>query len=220
MYANAFVQGPADMLPAAQYQERDVERTRAKALYLRGVELLAHGLELRFPGFGATGLDTLIAGASAADVPLFYWYAAGLLSAWAINPLDLERGIRLPEATTLIMKAYEVEPDYGEGTLDDFFVLYYASLPAELGGDKEKARLHFDRAIEKSRGLSAGPYVSWAQTVAIPAQDYPVFKENLEKALAIKADKHPASRLANLISQRKARYLLDNADLYFIDTGV
>jgi hypothetical protein len=220
MYANAFVQGPADMLPPNQYQERDAEKQRAKELYLKGVQILAHGLELRFPGFAGAyeggRLDALLAGAKREDVSLFYWYVAGTLSAWAINPLDLERGVKLPEATALIRRAYELDPDYENGTLDDFYVLYYASLPAEMGGDKALARLYFDRAIEKSQGLSASPYVSWAQSVSIPAQDYPAFKENLEKALAINVNKNRATRLANLLSQRKARYLLDNAAYYFI----
>jgi hypothetical protein len=39
----------------------------------------------------------------------------------------------------------------------------------------------------------------------------------LETALALDPDADPGNRLVNIISQRKARYLLDNAGLYFID---
>ena len=49
----------------------------------------------------------------------------------------------------------------------------------------------------------------------MPAQDYEAFRENLEKALAIDADEDPSMRLVNIISQRKARYLLDTAYEYF-----
>jgi predicted anti-sigma-YlaC factor YlaD len=75
---------------------------------------------------------------------------------------------------------------------------------------------HFARVIEKSGGKLAVPYVSYAQAVAIPAQDYDAFRSYLEKALAIDPDGDPANRLVNIISQRKAKGLLEAASDYFI----
>jgi hypothetical protein len=88
-----------------------------------------------------------------------------------------------------------------------------------MGGDLALAKLHYDRALERAGGFAASPYVSWAQAVSIPAQDYGDFKRNLDAALEIKVNKHPSNKLVNVLAQRKARYLLDNADVYFIDTG-
>jgi hypothetical protein len=72
-------------------------------------------------------------------------------------------------------------------------------------------------ALEKSGGALASPYVSYAQAVAIPAQDYETFKTNLETALAVDVDEDPANRLVNVLAQRKARFLLDSAVYYFAD---
>jgi predicted anti-sigma-YlaC factor YlaD len=58
--------------------------------------------------------------------------------------------------------------------------------------------------------------VSYAQAVCVPAQDYDGFKASLEKALAVDPDGDPANRLVNIISQRKARHLLDTAYELFI----
>jgi predicted anti-sigma-YlaC factor YlaD len=68
---------------------------------------------------------------------------------------------------------------------------------------------HFTRAIELSNGTSAGLFVSYAEAVALPAQDKVQFRELLDKALAIDPDAQPRDRLATIIAQRRARWLID-----------
>jgi predicted anti-sigma-YlaC factor YlaD len=219
MYANAFVQGPAEMLPAEEFYEREQQLERARKLYLRGADILASGLERRYPGWNGayTGgnQQAYLAKLKKADVPLIYWHAAGVLSAYALNPFDLDLGMRLPELTASMSRAYELDPDFNQGALDDFYVLFYSSVPEGLGGDPSKVEIHFRRALEKSRGLSAGPYVSYALAVCVPAQNYESFKANLESALAVDIEENPSNRLVNIISQRKARRLLDSAPDFF-----
>ncbi|MDR2185354.1 MAG: TRAP transporter TatT component family protein [Treponema sp.] len=221
MYANAFVQGPAEMLSQDQFFERETALERAKKLYLRGANLISTGLEKKYPGFGgahkAGTLDQFLAKTTKEDVPCLYWTTAGTLAAYSLNPFDLDLGMRLSELTALIGRAYELDPDFNNGALDDFYILFYASLPEGMGGDKSKAEMHYKRALEKSKGLLAGPYVSYAAAVAVPAQDYETFKACLEAALAVDADKDPANRLVNILAQRKARYLLDSAPDFFAD---
>jgi len=223
MYANAFVQGPAELLPRSEFAERQEALARAKKLYLRGADLLYSGLCKKYSGFeGAAQSGTLpavLAKMKKDDVPTLYWIAGGYLSAFSLNPFDMELGIRIPELIALIDRAYELNPDFNSGALDDFYVLFHASIPESMGGDKSKVETHYQRSLEKSKYLAASPYISYAQAVCIPAQDYVTFKENLDKALAIDPDEDAANRLVNVINQRKARYLLDNAELYFIDLG-
>lgn len=220
MYANAFVQGPAEQLPASMYAERDAAKERSKKLYLRGLDLLYRGFELKYPGFSAAfGKGTLpdtLEKMKKEDVPALYWSAAAGLSAFSLNPFDMELGVRLPEFYALVQRAYELDPDFNSGALDEFLLLFHASVPENMGGDKSKIDVHFQRALEKSGGNSAGAYVSYAQAVLVPVQDSEKFKELLEKALSIDADKNPSTRLVNIISQKKARYLLDNINLFFI----
>jgi predicted anti-sigma-YlaC factor YlaD len=148
-----------------------------------------------------------------------YWAAAAGISAFSINPFDLGLGIRLQEFFALITRAYELDPDFNSGALDDFLMLYYASVPQAMGGDKAKAEIHFKSSLEKSKGLLAGPYVSYASAVSIPEQDYDTFKSLLDAALAVDPDADPSNRLVNILSQRKARYLLDSAAHLFVSFG-
>ena len=221
MYANAFVAQPAEQMPRNMFTERQAAMERTKKLYLRGLDLLFRGLELKYPGFNNAfqnkALPEVLLKIKKEDVPSLYWAAAGGLSAFAINPLDLDLGFRIPEFFALVNRAYELEPDFNSGALDDFLLLYYASVPEFMGGDKSRAELHYKRALEKSGGLLAGPYVSYAQAVSIPAQDYDTFKACLDAALSINPDADPSNRLVNIITQRKARYLLDSAEFFFVN---
>ena len=216
MYANAFVQGPAEMLPNTEWREREAALMRAKQLYLRVYEILNNGLEAKYRGFGQASVDNgtlqaILQKCKKEDVGLLYWTVAGGLSAYSIDLLDFELSARIPDWSVMIHRAYELDPDYGGSALDEFFIIFYASLPEMLGGDKERAEIHFQRALEKSGGRSVGAYVSYAQNISAPAQDYDTFKDYLEKALAINPDADPSTRLVNIITQQKARWLLDNA---------
>jgi predicted anti-sigma-YlaC factor YlaD len=80
----------------------------------------------------------------------------------------------------------------------------------------DQARLHFDRAVELSRGRSAAPYVTFAESVSVPAQDWREFRDLLEQALAIDPDEEPSLRLANILAQRRAEWLLTRTEILFL----
>jgi len=219
MYANAFVQGPAEMIPISRYQERLEAINRARNLYLRGFGILYNGLEIKYPGFSTAfaeqRLPEMLAKMKKEDVPALYWAAAAGLSAFSLNAFDLDLGLRVLEFLALVERAYELDPNFSYGALDEFLLMFHASIPLPMGGDITKVETYFQRALEKTSGNSAGTYVAYAQTVCIPAQNYEKFKEMLEKAIAINVDVNPSIRLVNIISQRKARHLLASASNYF-----
>jgi len=220
MYANAFVQGPADMLPVEDWQTRENAHKRAKQLYLRGQEILYGALDLKYKDFGKTGADekafaALLAKCKKEDAGLLYWTVAGGLAAYSLDLLDFDLSAKIPAWSMMIKRAYELDPGFGVAALDEFLLLFYASLPEVMGGDKERAKEHFKKALEKTDGKSTSAYISYAQSICVPAQDYDGYKDNLEKALAVDPDADVSTRLVNIINQRKARWLLDNAYLSF-----
>jgi predicted anti-sigma-YlaC factor YlaD len=221
MYANAFVHGPAEMMDSVFYYHEQMEGfDRAKQLYLRGSDYLYSALDKKYPGFGSATmqdgtLGPLLAKCKKEDVPLLYWAVAGGLSAYTIAVFDFDLGFKIPDWRAMMARAYELDPDFNNGAIDEFYIQFYAGLPESMGKDIAQAEIHFQRALEKSRFLAAGPYVSYARAISVPAQDYEGFKENLEKALAIDPDENPSNRLVNILSQRRARYMLDTAHDYF-----
>jgi tetratricopeptide (TPR) repeat protein len=220
MYANAFVQGPADMLPHYEWEEREAALMRSKQMYLRGHEILNDALEAKFRGFrNATmengTLQPILQKCKKEDAGLLYWNVAGGLAAYSIDIMDFTLSANMTKWSAMIHRAYELDPDFGGATLDEFFILFYASLPELLGGDVEQAKIHYQRALEKTGGNSASAYVSYAQNISIPAQDYETYRDNLEKALSINPNANTSTRLVTIITQKKARWLLDNAWTFF-----
>jgi len=220
MYANAFVQEPAEMLSRREWEAREAALIRSKQLYLRGYGILYNALEKKFPGFKQATVEKgtiqpLLKKCKKGDVGLLYWAVAGGLSAYAIDVLDYNLSANVPQWSAMIQRAYELDPDYGTASLDEFFILYYASLPELLGGNRELAERHYKLALEKTGGNSAGAYVSYANSICVPDQNYKTYKDCLEKALAINPNLNASTRLVNILSQQKARWLLDNAWMYF-----
>ncbi|MFZ2445210.1 MAG: TRAP transporter TatT component family protein, partial [Syntrophobacteraceae bacterium] len=75
----------------------------------------------------------------------------------------------------------------------------------------------FARAVQLAGGRRAAPLVAFAETVDVSTQDRAEFKELLDRALAIDIDAAPEQRLANVIAQRRARWLLDRMDRLFLE---
>ena len=219
MYANAFLQTPALMLPENEFEAQEFNYKRAKNLYLRGRDIILSALENKYPGFKQYLQKKMYAQALQAttkkDVPLLYWAGAGWLAAYAINPFDMDLGITLPSAAALMDRVYQLEENYAAGTIHEFYILYYGSLPEYMGGSLPKARLHFEKAIASSAGKSSTPYIALATTVSVKEQNLDEFRSLLAKALAIDPEVDPENRLVNILNQRKANWLLEHAGDFF-----
>ncbi len=221
-YANAFLQTPANQLPPGEFEKKEHMLERAKNLYLRGRDMVLKGLEVRHPGFGENlengDFEAIASQTDREDVPYLYWAAAAWMGAFSTDPFDLDLGLSIQSAASLMNRAFELNPTFDEGAIHEFYISYYASLPAGLGGDREKAREHFEDAVELADGKKASPYVSLATGISIPEQNVSEFRELMNKALAIDVELYPQYRLINTIKQREARWYLENIERFFIVT--
>lgn len=221
MYANAFLQTPADMLPDEEMEKQEFLLKRAKNLYLRGRDILLGALDQKHPGFlthmKEKEYDQALAPMKKEDAPLLYWGAAGWLGAYALEPLDMKLGLTVPGAGAMMDKVLRLDENFEQGAIHDFYVSYYGSMPEHMGGSFEKAREHFKKALEASAGKNTSPYLSLATTVSVQEQKVKEFKELLNKVLEADPDADPGNRLVNILNQRKARWLLDHLGHYFIE---
>ncbi len=219
-YAFAWVAEPAD-----EAQDSDIARTtalrgRARRLYLRARDSGLRGLEVRHAGFAAlVRRDPAAAAASAdrQDVALLYWTAAAWGAAISLGKDDPDLIADQPQVEALIDRALALDEAFDQGAIHSFLISYESSRRGAAGDPAARARAHFDRAVELSGGRLAGPFVSFAEAVDVDRGDAREFTTMLERALAIDPDAHPESRLANLIMQRRARWLLGRRDALFLD---
>ncbi len=223
MYANAFVQTPADMLEASEVEEQAAMRARAKRLFLRGREYVLRGLELQRPGFRADveagRVDAAVARLKRDDADYLYWASAAWLSAFSIDPFDMELLVTVLQPIALLRQVYAWDPTWGGGAVHDIFISFLGSASADMGGSEEAARREFARSLEISKGSKAGPYLALATSISVKNQNAAEFRDLLGKALAIDVDAFPANRLENVLAQRRARWLLAHIGDYFLSEG-
>ena len=223
MYANAFVQTPAESLGVDEFDKQNAEFERAKLHYLRGRDLELRFLDGRHKGFADamfSGDEKRIAAAVAEmdnnDVDAAYWCGAGWLAAFSLDILNPDLIANLVAPIALLNRAAEINPDYNGGAIWDVLFNFYMAAPGDFGGDPERGMQCYEEELRVSGGKTPGPYVTYATAVCIPNGDEEGFDEALDKALAINPDDVPATRLMTTIAQNKARYLKAHKSDYFV----
>jgi len=219
LYAYAYVHQQADRVAPEDLDQANLLRARARRLYLRARGYGLRALEASYPGLGRrleAEPKAAVARVRRKDLPLLYWNAAALGLAISAARSDTELLARLPEVEAFLERALELDESWDGGSLHEFQVIFAATRPG-AAPDPSRLKKHFERALELSRGERASVYVAYAEAVSVRAQNRREFRELLEKALAIDPDKHPAVRLANLMAQRRARWLLARADELFLE---
>lgn len=217
-YAFAFVQQDADELQDDDGEASARLNARARILYLRARDHALMGIAANHPGFEdalrSMPQETLQA-AVVDDAPLLYWAAVSWAAAISLSKNDPDLIADLPYVEALIDRALELDERFDAGAIHGFLITYE---PARKGGaaDAEaRSRRHFDRAVELTGGAQAGPFVSLAEAVAVPRQDRAEFTSLLERAMAVDVNARPEWRLANLVMQRRAQWLLSRTDRLF-----
>ncbi len=215
-YANAFVQLDAEALESTNYEESERLKARARRLYLRGRDYCMRRVELKRPGLrAALSADPATAlGNVKYDVDELYWLGASWGSAIAVGVDQPDLVADFPVVRTLMEKALSIDEDYAGGGIHEVFITLDGMSPS-MGGDPARARKHFERAVELSKGKSASAYVAMAVSVAQPAQNKDEFVKLLDQALAVNPDDVPDTRLATLIAQKRARILQSRIDELF-----
>ncbi len=222
MYSNAYIHTPSAMLQQNDITKKKDMQSRAKKMYLRGFNYVLRGFDLKYNGikfdFNSGNVEPYLAKMTKDDVPFLYWTAASYFGAYSLDPFDISMSANIKNAYLFMKKALELNDAFMDGAIHDFFISYYGSLPESLGGNDDKAKFHFEKAIEISKGKTLSPYISLAESVCVKKQDVKQYKMLLKKALDIDITKYPENRLANTINQRKAGWLLEHLDNKFISS--
>jgi predicted anti-sigma-YlaC factor YlaD len=217
-YSYAFVQMEADYVEAQDLQRATEMRTRAKKLYLRAREYGLRGFEVDLAGF-REGLkkdaDATLARTTKKHVPLLYWTAAAWGAAFAIDITDSQLSAEQPIIEKMMRRALALDESWGQGSIHDFFISWEAG-HAAAGGSYEKAREHYARSQQLSAGQRISPFVSLAESVSVAQQNKKEFESLLNEAVQFDVEQStPEQKLANVIAQRRARWLLSRIDELF-----
>lgn len=219
-YARAFVQEDADTLEGHDLAAARQSYLRARGLYLRARDYGLRGLATRHPRFEANlranpaqALKTL----SADDVALAFWTAASWGAAISVSKDKPDLIADLPLVEAMLGRTLELDESFGAGAIHTVLIPLEVARGTVPGGPAPRARKHFDRSVELSNGQLASPFVTYAEQVCVRQQNRAEFEALLKRAIEVKTDARPESRVENVIMQRRARWLLSRADELFVE---
>jgi tetratricopeptide (TPR) repeat protein len=218
-YSYGYVETDADLLESDQYEKAKALRDEAVRLYLRARGYCWRALEVRFSkGIGdrlKADPKAALADAQKEDVPLLYWSAASLGSAISLAKGRTDLVVDLPIVRAMLARALVLDESWSKGSLHELMITIESEGEA-LGGSEARAREHFDRAVALQKGLSPGPYVSLAMNVSRSSQNRAEFEKLLNQALTIDPAADKSNQLIAIITQRRARALLEHEGDLFI----
>lgn len=217
LYSHAFLIQRADRIELKDLQGARELRHRGKEMHLRARDYGLRALEVRYPGFRSqlkSAPDEAVQQTGEKDIPLLYWTAASWGSAISVDTEDYELLLDLSKVERMIRRCLELDGSWGNGRLHEFMITFEAGRSA-VGGSRKQAEKHFRQALKINNGQSAGTYVTAAEALAIPVQDRARFRSLLKQALEVDPDVNPDMRLANVLAQDRARWLLNHTEHFF-----
>ncbi len=153
------------------------------------------------------------------DINDIYWLSAALAgsiqSSRGSNPHEL---INIPTIGRLLNAAINLDPNWKNGALYSAMMSYSAVRP-DLNGKAliDTVDYYFEKALHLSDSLDASIYVSYAESVHIPQQQKKEFEEKLNYVIAMDINKNRNNTINNLISKRRAEWLLSKTNDYFLE---
>jgi predicted anti-sigma-YlaC factor YlaD len=217
-YGYAFLQQEAE-----ESEPHDIARAlrledRARRLYRRARDYGLRGLAVRRPDLVRdlrSDPRRALAALPASDVPLLYWTAASWGALIGLSKSKPDVLGELPIVEAMMDRALELDEAFDGGAIHTFMIGYEFVRQGERSDPAVRARRHFERAMELSGGADAAPLLALAEAVCVPQQRRAEFEALLRQALRIDTDRRGEKRLANLVSQRRARWLLSRTEHLF-----
>ena len=218
-YTFGFLQDDLETLTmAGKTEEAAPLVARATNLFLRcmsyGLRLLGEGWEKSIYG-DLEQFDKRVRSAEKGQVPGMFWTALGLASAIDINRDDIELIVLLPKAIALFTRVVELNESYYNGGAHFGLGAFYTAQGVAMGGNPDKGKRHFERAIELTGGKYLMTKVLMALGYGTITQDRKFFHDTLEEVLATSPAIWPEQRLANELAHIRARRYLAHEKEWF-----
>jgi hypothetical protein len=186
---------------------------RARSFYLRGrnygFRMLRQDKKIAEALDGSPDdLRAALVGQDRDLVPAAFWTAFGWGGYINITLTSPDAIADLPRVEALMDFVAKHDSSFYFGGADLFLGALYGSRPKMLGGDADRSRAHFERALAINEGKFLMTHVYYARTYAVQTQDEALFEELLTTVEKTPLEILPDYRLANAVAKEKAKLLL------------
>ncbi len=158
--------------------------------------------------------EASLAGLSSKHADVVYAYSVSALAFIRTHSDDWNALARLPHMDALLIRYLEIGDGEAEGAVYTYLGILATLRPPALGGEPEKGRKYFERAIDLSGGNDLSAKVEFARGYARPLYERELHDQLLQEVLAADPES-PGYTLTNVLAQRDASELLSSADDYF-----
>lgn len=224
-YASVVVEDRLERARAAtedfESPQIQLQRLRAREMYLRGHRYGLQLLELRHPGFreafklGREKLSAALADCDEDDVAPLFWMAMPLASAINVARDDVTLIGQLSKVRSTMERLVELDETYYHAGPHLVLGALLGGVGRAVGGRPEIAKKHFERALSLTKRKFLLVQETYARTVAVTLQDQKLFKSLLTEVLKTDLASYPEQMLANVAAKRRARRTLARADELF-----
>jgi hypothetical protein len=148
------------------------------------------------------------------DVPTLYGFGVAWAGWVQVNAGDWRAVAQIPKLEVLMQRIVDLDESYDQGSAHLYLGVLHTLRPASLGGQPERGREHFERALAISERRNLTAQVLYARQYARLVFDRPLHDRLLREV--VEADpRAPGLTLANTLAREQAQLLLDDADDYF-----
>lgn len=131
-----------------------------------------------------------------------------------LNSADWGAVGELGRVDAIMQRVVQLDQGYERGQAHMYLGVLNSILPESLGGQPDKARFHFERAIKLSDGKNLMAQTLYAERYARLVFDQQLHDRLLDEVLAADPEVHGLT-LQNTVAQRDARRLRDDSADYF-----
>lgn len=147
------------------------------------------------------------------DVELTFWWALTWGSVVTNSP-DFDALVDFTAVKVVAAHVVWLDEKYENAGALAMLGGYESSYPEQLGGNWQKGREYFERAIELSKRRNHLHFINFARTYAVNAQDKALFLSLLNEVLGA-PDLGDDVRLSNKVARRRAQRYIKYIDQWF-----
>lgn len=218
-YAFGFIEADLEQARVWAAEEEEISKmsTRAVGFYLRsrdyGFDLVGSSdFEKHALAGDEAKVKALLQDMEKEHAAGLFWVGSGWASAINLSKDDSDLVGRLNIVELIMDRVLELDENYFDAGVHTFFGVLYGSRPPMFGGDPDRAKLHFEKAMAKFGTTNHMiPYL-YARFWAVQAQDGEFFNTLMRQVATNNPDATPDKRLNNTLARQRAQFWLDHRE--------
>jgi TRAP transporter T-component len=198
----------------AEDPERAARLTERARRYASRAICIRYRAACDWPESSFEQFEATLSGFTPDHAEVVYGYVVSSLAWIRAHSDDWSALAELPQMEALLRRYLEIGAGENEAQVYTYLGILATLRPKALGGEPERARTAFERAIDLTNGRDLSAKVEFARGYARLLYDRELHDRLLNEVVSADPDA-PGLTLTNVLAQRDAVLLLESADDYF-----